>query len=259
MRKLNIAAEVAHICDFIRDYTLQNGFENIVIGMSGGIDSALSATLAVKALGKEHVFGVMLPYKHSNPNSENDAKILAEWLQIQHQTIDISFMADEYFDLIDPDADPLRKGNWKARSRMIVLYDLSAKYKALVLGTSNRTELMVGYFTQHGDGACAMEPIGNIYKTEVWEMSRYLDIPQRIIDKTPTADLWDGQTDEGELGISYKDLDEILYALTEENISIYGSEKLPYPIETYEHVAKLISNSEYKRNLPPTPDGVCSI
>jgi len=236
---------------FIKGYVHNNGFSNVILGLSGGIDSSLSAALAAHALGKEHVYGIMLPYKNSNPDSYYDALLLAEQLGIRHEKIEITPMVDAYFDHIHPDAEVLRRGNWIARIRMCVLYDLSAKNKALVLGTSNRTELMVGYFTQHGDGACAFEPIGHLYKTEVWRMSELLKLPEQIIRKVPTADLWANQTDEGELGLKYSELDEILFSITEEQLSSDEIVTKGFTLEQINRVVHLISRSEFKRKLPP--------
>ena len=251
MRKLDIAVECEKTIRFIHDYVTGNGFAIVIIGLSGGIDSSLSAALAVKALGKEHVYGVMLPWKNSSPASYNDALTLARQLGIRHERIEITPMVEPYFDIYETDADSLRMGNWMARTRMCVLYDLSAKYKGLVLGTSNRTELLVGYFTQHGDGACAFEPIGHLYKTEVWQMAELLGVPQEIIQKTPTADLWTDQTDEAEIGMLYPELDEILYQLTEEHKSIEDMVKAGTPQSNVLRAIDLMHRTEFKRQLPP--------
>ncbi len=254
MRLLNYQAEINKIIEFIRVFTRQNGFTKLIIGLSGGIDSSLSATLAVKAIGKENVYGVMLPYKGSSPESLNDAKALAKWLDIQTEVIEITSFADPYFDIYEPDADKLRRGNWMARSRMCVLYDLSSKYKALVVGTGNRTELEVGYCTQYGDAACAFEPIGNLYKTEVWEMSRILGVPEQIINKAPTADLWESQTDEEELGIPYKTLDEILFRLYNLGTNIDSIVEDGFKEEDIKKVLRLYKLSAFKRRMPPSPE-----
>jgi NAD+ synthase len=251
MRKIDLTAEIERIANFIKDYVHNSGCENVVIGLSGGIDSSISATLAVKALGKGHVYGVMLPWKNSSPASYNDALELALQLGIHYERIEITPMVEAYFIKYQKDANNLRMGNWMARTRMCVLYDLSARYNALVVGTSNRTELLVGYFTQHGDGACAFEPIGHLYKTEVWLMAELLNIPAKIIQKTPTADLWDNQTDEGELGLEYKQLDIILCALTEEGVSQQMLIKSGIPEAKISRVLELMRKSEFKRNLPP--------
>lgn len=251
MRKLDLTAEIDNISGFIKRYADNSGLSNVIIGLSGGIDSSLSAALAVHALGKEHVFGVMLPYKNSSPDSYNDALSLATNLDIHYEKIEITPMVQSYFDKFQPDADKLRLGNWMARTRMCVLYDLSAKYKALVVGTSNQTELMLGYFTQHGDGACAFEPIGHLYKTEVWQMAALLNIPDKIICKTPTADLWPNQTDESEIGLKYSELDEILFALTEEHKDKDEIIKLGFTGDKVDRVIDLMAKSEFKRQLPP--------
>lgn len=251
MRKLDLNVETERILGFIREYLAASGFQKLIIGLSGGVDSAVSAALAVRALGKENVIAVLLPYKSSHPDSLADAETLAQQLQIEYHVVEITAMTDAYFETYEPQATPLRRGNWMARTRMCVLFDLSAKYRALVLGTSNRTELLVGYFTQFGDSACALEPIGHLYKTEVWQLARLLNIPAKIVDKVPTADLWQGQSDEADLGMRYPELDEILYTLTELDINADASENMQFPKEKYARVEKLIRNSAFKRQLPP--------
>jgi NAD+ synthase len=245
---INYTNEIDRITMFIADYCQSTGYNKLVIGLSGGIDSALSAALAVRALGSENVFGINIPYKLSHPDSANDALLVAECLNISFKTIDLSPMTDSYFDTYAVKADKLRRGNWMARIRMNVIYDYAAERNALVVGTGNRTELMVGYCTQYGDSACAFEPIGHLYKTEVWEMARVLQLPDRVINKTPTADLWEGQSDEAELGMRYADLDAILMFLTEGIITqIYTKAQI-------EKVRKLIKRSEFKRIMPPIPE-----
>ncbi len=251
MRKLDLQKERIRIIGFIREYLKSAGFEKVVLGLSGGLDSAVCAALAVEALGKENVIAVTLPYKSSHPDSCGDATKLAQILGIEHITIDITPMADAYFDSYAPEANVLRRGNWLARTRMCVLFDLSAKHQALVLGTSNRTELMVGYFTQFGDSACAFEPIGHLYKTEVWELARLLGIPDKIVNKIPTADLWAGQSDEADLGVSYPVLDDIIHALTELDVNVEASANLDHPMELYRKVDRMIRSSAFKRKLPP--------
>ncbi|MBL7149296.1 MAG: NAD(+) synthase, partial [Candidatus Cloacimonetes bacterium] len=171
MRELNFQDEIKKITEFIKLQLIKAGFTKLIVGLSGGIDSSVTAALCVKAVGKENVFGVMLPYRKSHPNSLAHAKQVAKQLGIKYEIVDISSMVDAYFDKYVADADILRKGNRIARERMCVLYDLSAKYKALVAGTGNKSELMVGYCTQYGDNACAFEPIGHLYKTEVLKLA----------------------------------------------------------------------------------------
>ncbi|OPX25948.1 MAG: NAD(+) synthase [Candidatus Cloacimonas sp. 4484_143] len=162
-------------------------------------------------------------------------------------------MVDAYFDNFEPDANALRRGNRMARERMCVLYDLSAKYKALVAGTGNLSELMIGYCTQYGDSACAFETIGNLYKTEVFEIAHILEVPECIITKNPTADLWEGQTDEDEMGITYKELDEILYLMLDQKMN-YEKLVSTFSTEKIDKVKRMIQLSEFKRNMPPSPE-----
>lgn len=252
MRKINYEEEIQKIVMFIRNQLQEAGYEKIIIGLSGGIDSAVTAALAVRAVGKSNVFGVMMPYKTSHPDSLKHAIQVVKLLGIDHRIIDISPMVDAYFDTYEPDADALRIGNRKARERMCVLYDLSAKKHALVAGTGNFSELMIGYCTQYGDSACAFETIGNLYKTEVFEIAKILNIPQEIIDKKPTADLWEGQTDEDEMGISYRDLDEILYQMFELKKSEAEIDQC-FSKDLIETVKRMIKKSEFKRIMPPRP------
>lgn len=253
MRRIDYTKEIQRICSFMASYLKASGFSKYIIGISGGIDSALSASLAVKAIGKQNVLGVLMPYQSSNPQSLKDGLLLCDSLQIEHQIVDISPMVDAYFESREPMADSLRRGNWMARTRMCVLFDLSAKLRALVVGTSNQSELMTGYFTQYGDSACALEPIGQLYKTEVWEMARQLNIPPVIINKVPTADLWEDQSDEDEMGISYADLDQILYAIHNmQDTSSFEESKL-------KTVYRLIARSQFKRLSPPLPEPPCSL
>ncbi len=251
MRNRDLNLEIIRTVDFIKDILKKSGQSKLIIGLSGGIDSALSAALAVKAIGKENVLGVMLPYKASSEASFNDAKIVADHFGIKYHKVDITPMVDAYFTNYDEDADSLRKGNCMARMRMIVLYDFSAKYHALVVGTGNKSELLTGYCTQYGDSACAFEPLGHLYKSEVWEMSRILGVPEVVINKKPTADLWSDQTDEQEMGISYLQLDEILFlkyelGLADDIILDQGISPQDLLI-----VKNLYNKSKFKRVMPP--------
>lgn len=250
MRNLDLNKEKVRIIDFIRNYLSNAERDRLVVGLSGGVDSAVSTALAVEALGSSNVTALIMPYESSNSESVADASDLAKQLGIDYQIIDITPVTKAYFENYAPEADHLRIGNWLARIRMCVLYDFSAKLQALVLGTSNRTEFMIGYFTQFGDSACAFEPIGHLYKTEVWKLAKILHIPERIIKKTPTADLWPGQSDEQEIGISYPVLDEIVYELTELHLSISATENLSYPVELYQKVERMIQSSAFKRRMP---------
>ncbi len=256
MKKKDYQQEIERITNFIIGYFQEAGFKKAVVGLSGGIDSALTAYFCKKALGKENVIGLMMPYKASHPDSYRHALLVAEELGIQHHLIPVTPMVDAYFNTYEPEADRLRMGNRMARERMCILYDYSSKYSALVAGTSNKTELLVGYCTQYGDSACAFEPIGHLYKTEVWEISAILGVPQAIIDKNPTADLWENQTDEGELGIEYRKLDEILYLMFEEKVDLPGMIAQGFSREEVEKVQKLYRNSIFKRRLPGSVEEV---
>ena len=234
---------------FIRDETQSAGFQKGVIGVSGGVDSAVSAYLTVEALGKENTLGVILPYKTGSPQSVKDAQLVIERLGIRSELVDISEMVDAYCERWKV-TDRVRRGNVMARVRMIVLYDVSARDQALVVGTSNKTELMVGYGTLYGDTACAINPLGDLYKTQVWQLARALGVPQSIIEKTPTADLWEGQTDEGELGLMYARLDSLLYHLVDERRTEQELISLGFEQELVDKVKGLIQKSQFKRRLP---------
>lgn len=248
---MNYNEQINIIGDFLKNVLKKAGLSKYIIGLSGGIDSAVSAYLAVKAIGKENVIGLMLPYKNSSPDSLTDAVLVAESLDIDYYTVNITGMVDYYFNTYEKAANSLRKGNFMARMRMSVLYDYSSKYNALVLGTGNKSELLTGYCTQYGDSACACEPLGHLYKTDVWELAKVLGVPEKVIIKQPTADLWDGQTDEEEMGLSYKKLDEILKLVYDEKLSDDAILAQNYNIIELNRVKSLIAKSEFKRNLPP--------
>lgn len=245
--ELNLVEEI--LVDFLREEAKKVGFSKVVLGLSGGIDSALVAYLAAKAFGPENVLGILMPYKTSSKESVEHAKLVVEDLGIKSKLIEITPMVEPYFQM-NPDMDGLRKGNRMARERMCILFDYSAKEKALVLGTSNKTEMLLGYSTQFGDAASAINAIGDLYKTQVWELSKYMGIPQPLIDKKPSADLWEGQTDESELGFSYRVADEILFALIDEREKKEEIIKKGYPEEIVNKIIWKIKMSQYKRKLP---------
>lgn len=234
---------------FLRDEVRRFGFQKVVLGLSGGIDSALSAYLAVRALGAENVHCVMMPYKTSSPASLADAELVVEKLGCTSEVVEITTMVEPLFEA-NPDMNDLRRGNIMARMRMIVLYDRSAKLGALVLGTSNKTEGLLGYTTQFGDNASAINPIGDLYKTQVWQLAEALEIPDSIIHKAPSADLWAGQTDEQEMGISYPVADRLLYYMVDCRES--ESELLGhgFSLELIKKLKKMIARSQYKRMTP---------
>jgi len=254
MRNIDLKKEKQKITNFIKTYFKDAGFSKGIIGLSGGVDSSLIAYLAVETFGKENVIGVLMPYKTSSQDSFDDGKLGAETLGIKYYIHDITPMVDAYFDTYESDAGRLRKGNMKARARMCTLYDLAAKEHALVLGTSNKTELLLGYVTQFGDGACALEPLGCLYKSEVWKLAKMMGVPENIIKKIPTADLWEDQTDEEELGLSYTDADEILYALYEEKASIEELLSQGFTQEQIQHIISIVNRNRFKQSIPPNPE-----
>ena len=251
MDKLDLNMKEVHkeLVDFLKENFKKNGFSKAVLGLSGGIDSALAAYLLRDALGKENVLAIMMPYKSSNPDSLNHAKLVVEYLGINSKVIEITDMIDAYFKN-EKDPTSLRMGNKMARERMSILYDYSSKENALVIGTSNKTEIYLGYSTQFGDSACAFNPIGDLYKTNVWELSRYLNIPKELIEKKPSADLWEGQTDEQEMGLTYKEADQVLYRMLEENKTVEEILNEGFDKSLVENIVRRMNRSEYKRRMP---------
>jgi NAD+ synthase len=225
------------------------GFHKVVLGLSGGIDSALSLYIAVQAFGKDNVIAVCMPYRTSSASSLTDAQKAILDTGVQSLTVDISPQIDAYFELM-PEATPLRKGNKMARERMTILYDLSAHYNALVVGTSNRTELLLGYGTQFGDAASAVNPLGDLYKTQVRQLSKFIGVPSSILEKAPSADLWEDQTDEKELGFSYFDVDRFLYHLLDKRLSREQLVQQGFSDTLMEQVIKRIARNQYKRRMP---------
>ncbi|MDA0998911.1 MAG: NAD+ synthase [bacterium] len=234
---------------FIRDEVMKVGVKNLVLGLSGGIDSAVSAFVAARALGPKNVTGIIMPYRLSNPQSERDARSVARASGIQIQVVDISPQIDAYFERF-PDADPLRRGNKMARERMTILYDHSARLGALVVGTSNKTELLLGYGTLFGDMASAVNPIGDLYKTQIRQIARHLGVPKEVIQKPPSADLWVGQTDEDELGFTYEEVDALLYLMIDRRYQRDELFSRGFSAALVDGVMRLVQRSQYKRRLP---------
>ena len=232
------------LVSFLKDEVdRRRGFKKGLVGLSGGVDSALTAFLAAEALGRENVIGVRMPYRTSSPESLEHAQLVIDKLGIPSLTIDISDAVDGYLKQVG-EADPHRLGNVMARERMIVLFDLSAKHKALPLGTSNKSERLLGYFTWHGDDAPPVNPLGDLFKTQVWALARHVGVPEEIVSKPATADLIKGQTDEGDLGVSYANADRVLYHL------IRGEEPTGFTKEEVELVRKRLDSTHWKRRLP---------
>ncbi|MFQ5959834.1 MAG: NAD+ synthase [Candidatus Methylomirabilales bacterium] len=234
---------------FIQSEVRRTGFTRVVVGLSGGVDSSLSTTLAAAAMGSGNVWGVNMPYKASSPESTTHARLIAERLGINVLEVDITAQIDAYYASF-PDADRIRRGNKMARERMTVLYDHSARLEALVLGTSNKTELLLGYGTLYGDMASALNPIGDLYKTQVRCLAAHLAVPAEIIGKKPSADLWVGQTDEEELGFSYEEVDRLLYYLVDRRYERPALIELGFEADFVQAVSRRIQASQFKRRPP---------
>ena len=242
-----------NLVDFIRTETRAAGFERAVVGVSGGVDSAVAVSLAAEALGKEKVLGVLMPYSGSSPASAADAQALLAQLGVKHETVDISPMVDAFI-ARDTGMDRVRKGNLMARARMITLFDISARDRAIVVGTSNRTEVLLGYGTLFGDTACGINPVGALYKTQVWDLAAALGVPSAIVEKKPTADLWAGQTDEEELGFGYRLADSLLVRMVDEKRGDDDLAAMGFDRALIIKVRARIAANEFKRRLPLVAD-----
>ncbi|AAB99363.1 NH(3)-dependent NAD+ synthetase (nadE) [Methanocaldococcus jannaschii DSM 2661] len=248
---------VNKITKFIREKVEEANANGVVVGLSGGIDSSVTAYLCVKALGKDKVLGLIMPEKNTNPKDVEHAKMVAENLGIKYIISDITdilkaFGAGGY--VPTREFDKIADGNLKARIRMCILYYFANKYNLLVAGTSNKSEIYVGYGTKHGDIACDIRPIGNLFKTEVKKLAKYIGVPKEIIEKPPSAGLWEGQTDEEELDIKYETLDTILKLYEKGKTPEEIHKETNIPLETINYVFDLIKKNEHKRTLPPTPE-----
>lgn len=252
MIDLNINTDVARtiLTGFIQSEVSRMGFTRAIINLSGGLDSALSCALAVEALGAENVLALRLPYRTSSSESLEHAQLMIDKFGVQSETIEITGIVDPLIEH-DPSMSDKRKGNIMARARMIVLYDRSEVFKALPIGTGNKTEILLGYTTMWGDMASALNPIGDLYKTQVRQLSRALAIPDVIIDKPPSADLWVGQTDEGELGFTYEDVDKLLYLLVDHRYSAQECIEEGFDDKFVRSVLARVRRNQFKRMMPP--------
>jgi NAD+ synthase len=234
---------------FIANEVRKVGVERVVVGLSGGVDSALSCMLAAEALGPNNVLAIKMPYRTSSPESRAHADLVIAKAGVASLEIEITPQIDAYFARF-PDADRVRQGNKMARERMSILYDHSARWQALVLGTSNKTELLLGYGTLHGDMASAVNPLGDLYKTQVWALAAHVGVPPEIVHKQPTADLWAGQTDEAELGFGYREVDQLLYCMVDLRYSRAELLAAGFPEAFVRRVSEMVRNSQFKRRLP---------
>jgi NAD+ synthase len=247
--RLDPALAVTTLESFIRDAVQTAGAKGVTVGLSGGVDSALAAALATRALGADAVHAFFLPYRTSNPSSATDAATVAANLGLELRTIDISPMVDAYFEHYEQQADRIRMGNKMSRERMGILFDQSKKHSCLVLGTSNKTEILLGYSTIFGDNASSLNPLGDLYKQQVWQLSRYLEIPEEVVGKSPSADLWPGQTDEEELGLDYATADDVLFLMFDWGLSPDEVLELGYAAEAVERITQREQQNRFKRRL----------
>jgi len=249
---LSINTDLARriLTGFICSEITRMGFSRAVINLSGGIDSALSCFLTAEALGPENVLAIRLPYRTSSPESLEHAQMVIEATGVRSLTVEITPMVDPLIERF-PEMDALRKGNIMARARMIVLYDQSAAFQGLAVGTGNKTEILLGYTTLYGDSACAINPLGDLYKTQVRQLARAVGVPAVIIEKPPSADLWVGQTDEGELGYTYAEVDRLLYLMVDERYTPEECIEAGFAPGFVRAVVERVRRNQFKRVLPP--------
>jgi NAD+ synthase len=238
------------LTQFIKDQTHKAGYSRVVIGLSGGLDSAVAAYLSVEALGKENCVGVFLPHSVSHPESLRDAQGVAQRLGIRTRRVDISPLV-EPFQKGFHGISAVQLGNIMARVRMIVLYQISAEENALIVGTSNKSEILLGYGTLHGDLACAFNPLGGLYKTQIRVLAKHLNVSEEIQRKTPSADLWAGQSDEGELGITYAEADRFLVRWVDKGYTRDQLLKEGFASDFADRVAAKVISQQFKSKLPP--------
>jgi NAD+ synthase len=234
---------------FLRKEVRRVGYEKVVVGVSGGVDSSLVAALAAEALGPENVIAISMPYRLSNPSSLADAEAVAHRFSFDLRVVEITPQIDAYFERF-PDASDARRGNKMARERMTVLYDASFAEDALVVGTSNKTELLLGYGTIFGDQASALNPIGDLYKTQVWQLAAHVGVPEQVVTKSPSADLWEGQSDEQELGFTYAAVDRLLFNLVDRRYSAADLVEMGHDRAFVEAVTRRMRMNQYKRRPP---------
>jgi NAD+ synthase len=245
---LNAELAVSALCGFVADAVRGAASQGVVVGLSGGVDSALATALAVRALGTERVHPFAMPYRTSNPDSRIDGEAVARQLGLGLPVLDITPMIDAYF-AVETAADAARRGNKMARERMSILFDQAKKLGCLVLGTSNKTELLLGYSTVFGDNASSLNPLGDLYKQQVWQLARHLELPENVVAKEPSADLWPGQTDEGDLGFDYRTADEVLYLMFDLGLTADEIVERGYPAAAVQSIVRLEHRNRFKRRM----------
>ncbi|MFH1862616.1 MAG: NAD+ synthase [bacterium] len=250
--EMNVLQVRKLLVGFIREHTQKQGFSRIILGLSGGVDSSVAAYLAVEALGNKNCLGVLLPHRVSSPQSTADAQQVAECLRMPIQMVDISPMVDAFQQAL-PDITAVQLGNVMARCRMIVLYHLSAQKQALVMGTSNKSEILLGYGTLYGDLACAFNPLGDLYKTQIRLLAENLGVPEAIRQKMPSADLWAGQSDEGDLGVTYAEVDRFLVRWVDHRLNHQELIAEGFTPDYIDRVVKLVQSQHFKRTPPVIP------
>lgn len=249
---LNINTELARkiLTGFIHKEVTRHGFQRVVMGLSGGVDSSLACFLAAEALGPKNVLAIRNPYKTSSPDSLEHAQLVIDATGVESKTIEITPMVDGYLNQ-HPELDKVRRGNVMARTRMIIWYDQSVEFKGLVLGTGNKTEILLGYTTLYGDAAYALNPNGDLYKTQVRQLARAIGVPEAIVEKPPSADLWKGQTDEDELGFTYEEADKLLYLLVDRRYTVDECVQAGFKRAFVERVVERMRRNHFKRVMPP--------
>jgi NAD+ synthase len=250
MLEINTDLAKKLLVDFIRSEISRAGFERAVVGISGGLDSSLSCYLCAEALSPENVLALRMPYKSSSPDSLEHAQLVIDATGVQHKTIPITDMVDPLL-AMDLGIGEIRAGNVMSRMRMIVLYDQSAAFNGLVVGTGNKTEILLGYTTLYGDSACAINPLGDLYKTQARQLAKASGVPNEIIEKPPSADLWQGQTDEEELGFTYEQVDRLLYKMIDQRFSTEACIEAGFDPSFVKAVAERVRQSHFKRVPPP--------
>lgn len=252
--KLDVKKTKDDIVEFVQNKVSEANAEGLVIGLSGGIDSTLAAFLACEAVGKENVFGIVMPSTTTPTEDKLHGTAIAQLLGINYKEIAIDSILNEFLSVTQLEEDKLSIGNLKARIRMSIIYFYANSKNYLVSGTGNKSEILIGYFTKHGDGACDIEPIGDLYKTDVYQLAKYLEIPQEIIDKPPRAGLWNNQTDEDEIGMTYELLDKILYRNLEKDIDANSiADELDIEVNDVNDIINRVYRNKHKSTVPESP------